>query len=157
MSTPHSELGNKPGAGLQSNIGRLVSNLAYEIDRGIAQEMSPYDLLPLEVHLLLICQQMGECSATQLVQLLPVDAARISRLVNTLVEKGFLRRRRLRNDRRVVMLRLSEQGEALAPDITHRLEEFYARLTDGLTEQEVDSFTNAVLKIMTSYERAPGP
>ena len=156
MPAPQEQLRNDPSSGLQSNIGRLVSNLAYDIDRGIAQEMAPHDLLPLEVHLLMICREMGECSATQLVQLLPVDAARISRLVNTLVEKGLMRRRRLRNDRRVVMLRLSDNGEALIPEITRKLEGFYAGLTEGLSEQEVEAFTNAVMKIIANYEGSAG-
>ena len=156
MPAPQEQLRNDPSSGLQSNIGRLVSNLAYDIDRGIAQEMAPHDLLPLEVHLLMICREMGECSATQLVQLLPVDAARISRLVNTLVEKGLMRRRRLRNDRRVVMLRLSDNGEALIPEITRKLEGFYAGLTEGLSEQEVGAFTNAVMKIIANYEGSAG-
>ena len=156
MPAPQEQLRNDPSSGLQSNIGRLVSNLAYDIDRGIAQEMAPHDLLPLEVHLLMICREMGECSATQLVQLLPVDAARISRLVNTLVEKGLMRRRRLRNDRRVVMLRLSDNGEALIPEITRKLEGFYAGLTEGLSEQEVEAFTSAVMKIIANYEGSAG-
>ena len=156
MSIPQEQFPNDPSAGSQSDIGRLVSNLAYDIDRGIAQEMAPHGLLPMEVHLLMICREMGECSATQLVQLLPVDAARVSRLVNTLVEKGLMRRRRLRNDRRVVMLRLSEAGEALTPEITQRLGELYARLTDGLSEQEVAAFSGAVLKIIANYEASEG-
>ena len=152
MSTPQEQFQDNLNAGLQSNIGRLVSILAYDIDRGIAQEMAPHDLNTLEVHLLMTCREMGECSATQLVQFLPVDAARISRLVNTLVEKGLMRRRRLRNDRRVVMLRLSDEGEALTPEITQRLEGFYATLTAGLSEQEADAFTGTVLKIIANYE-----
>ena len=156
MSIPQEQFPNDPSAGSQSDIGRLVSNLAYDIDRGIAQEMAPHGLLPMEVHLLMICREMGECSATQLVQLLPVDAARVSRLVNTLVEKGLMRRRRLRNDRRVVMLRLSEAGEALTPEITQRLGGLYARLTDGLSEQEVAAFSGAVLKIIANYEASAG-
>lgn len=142
--------------GLQSNIGRLVSNLAYAIDREIAQEMAPHGLLSLEVHLLMICREMGECSATQLVQLLPVDAARISRLVNTLVERRLMRRRRLRSDRRVVMLRLSEEGNALLPEIAQRLEDVSARLVEGLSEQEAGVFTDAVQKIIANHEtRSP--
>ena len=151
---PQEQFRDNPNTGLQFDVGRLVANLAYEIDRGIAQEMAPEGLLPLEVHLLMICNEMGECSATQLVQLLPVDAARISRLVNTLVEKGLMRRRRLRNDRRVVMLRLSEEGDALVPEIARRLDEVYGRLqvrlTEGMSEEEMGAFNSAVVRLVAN-------
>ena len=141
-----------PGADLPPDLGRFVSALAYAVDRGIAREMSSHALLPLDVHLLVICREMGECTATQLAQLLPVDAARISRLVNGLVERGLIIRRRPPNDRRVVMLRLSPDGEELTAEISRRMQEFYAGLTRGLTEEEMQAFTAAALRIIANHE-----
>ena len=141
-----------PGADLPPDLGRFVAALAYAVERGIVREMASHALLPLDVHLLVICREMGECTATQLTQLLPVDAARISRLVNGLVEQGLVIRRRPPNDRRVVMLRLSPDGEALTAEISRRMREFYAGLTRGLTEEEMRAFTNAALRIIANHE-----
>ena len=140
------------GVELSPDLGRFVSTLAHAVDRGIAREMAPHDLLPLDVHLLVICQEMGECTATQLAQLLPVDAARISRLVNALVERDLLIRRRPRNDRRVVLLRLSPEGEELTAEVSRRMREFYAGLTQGLTEGELQAFSEAALRIIANHE-----
>ena len=140
------------GAELSPDLGRFVSTLAHVVDRGIAREMAPHDLLPLDVHLLVICQEMGECTATQLAQLLPVDAARISRLVNGLVERGLLIRRRPQNNRRIVLLRLSSVGEDLASEVCQRIREYYAELTQGLTEGELQAFTSAALRIIANQE-----
>ena len=135
----------------------FVSNLAYAVDRGIAREMAPYDLAPLDVHLLTICRDMEECTATQLAQMLPVDAARISRLVNGLVEKGLLIRRRPRTDRRVVLLRLSEDGERLAAEVAQQLAECYAGLTAGLDQSEIDAFATAAMRIITNHRAMTPP
>lgn len=139
-------------AELSPDLGRFVATLAHTVDRGIAREMAPHDLLPLDVHLLVICQEMGECTATQLAQLLPVDAARISRLVNGLVERGLLIRRRPRNNRRIVLLRLSSVGEELASEVYQRIREYYAGLTQGLTEGELQAFNSAALRIIANQE-----
>ena len=141
-----------PWEELPPDLGRFVSSLAHAVDRGIAREMASHSLLPLDVHLLVICQGMGECTATQLAQLLPVDAARISRLVNGLVERGLLLRRRPRNDRRVVLLRLTPEGEELTAEASRRLQEFYTGLTSGLTEAELQAFTDTALRIIANHD-----
>ncbi len=154
MTEPHEQPQSAPdpGVDLQPDLGRFVANLAQAVDRGIARETASYELLPLDVHLLLICQEMGECTATQLAGLLPVDAARISRLVNGLVDRGLLLRRRPRSDRRVVMLRLSPEGEELSVEVARQMREFYAGLTEGLGEPELRAFAAAAMRIIANYE-----
>ena len=141
-----------PGVDMTPDLGRFVASLAHSVDRGIAREMTSHNLLPMDVHLLTICQEMGECTATQIAQLLPVDAARISRLVNGLVERGLLIRRRSRNDRRVVQLRLSPEGEELTTEVVQRMQEFYAELTRGMTDEELCAFSAAALRIIANHE-----
>ena len=134
------------------DLGTYVSRLENAVYKGIAAEAAPYDLAPLDVYLLMICIEMGECTATQLADMLPVDASRISRLVTGLADRGLLRRRRLRNDRRIVMLRLSPKGLELTSEVTQRMQAYYARLTGGLSEQEMNAFATAALRIVGNYE-----
>ena len=145
---------SSPDAGSDPRVdmGSLVPDLAYAVDRGITLLVAPYDLTPIDVRLLMICRQMDECTATQLARMLPVDAGRISRVVNTLVEKGLLRRRRQRDDRRVVMLRLTDEGAAVVAEIADRLREYFARLAEGLNELEVYAFATAAQRIIANYE-----
>ena len=140
------------GLELRPDLGRFVATLSHSMERAIARELASHELLPLDVHLLLICREMGECTATQLVGLLPVDAARISRLVNGLVERGLMLRRRPRTDRRVVILRLSPEGEELTAEVARRMEALYAGLTQGLSDEELGAFAAAALRIIANYE-----
>ena len=140
------------GSNPQSDMGSLVPDLAYAVDRGITLLVAPYDLTPIDVRLLTICRRMDECTATQLARLLPVDAGRISRLVNTLVERDLLSRRRPRDDRRVVMLSLTPEGEEVVGEIDRSLREYFDRLTNGLSEQEVSAFAAAAQRIVANYD-----
>ena len=133
------------------DLGTYVSSLANAVYKGIAAEVARYDLSPLDIQLLMICLERNECAATQLAQLLPVDASRISRIVTGLADRGLLRRRRLRSDRRVVMLRLSPHGQELTVQVTEHMQEYYARLTRGLNEREMRTFARTAQRISGNY------
>ena len=143
---------NDEGCHHRPDMGVFVSRLENAVYKGIAEEVSPYKLSPLDVYLLMTCMERGECMATQLARLLPVDASRISRLVTGLVDRGYLIRRRLREDRRIVMLRLSDDGQELASQVNRNMQAYYAKLTEGLSEEEIDAFAVAALKIVSNYE-----
>ena len=136
----------------QPDLGTYMFGLSNAVYNGIAGEVAPYDLFPLDAYLLMICKERGECSATQVTQLLPVDASRVSRLVTGLADKGLVRRRRLRNDRRIVMLRLSPEGERVTAEVSALMQAYYDRLTDGLSPREVDAFAAAALRILANYD-----
>ena len=122
------------------------------IYKGIADEVAPYDISPIDVQLLMICLERRECTATQLARLLPVDASRVSRLVTGLADRGLLRRRRLRSDRRVVMLRLSPDGKRLTSELAQKMQRYYARVTEGFSEQDMSRFAAIALGIIANYE-----
>ena len=134
------------------DMGVFVSLLENAVYKGIAEEVSPYKLSPLDVYLLMTCMERGECMGTQLARLLPVDASRVSRLVTGLVDRGYLIRRRLREDRRIVMLRLSDDGQESASRVNRNMQAYYAKLTEGLSEDEIDAFAVAAQKIVSNYE-----
>ena len=59
-------------------------------------------------------------------------------------------RRRLRNDRRIVMLRLSEQGRELTSLLDRRLAAYDARLIENIGEEELITFRSVILKILAN-------
>ena len=54
--------------------------------------------------------QYGELSVKELGQVLRLDSGTLTPLLKKLELKGFLKRKRSRNDERVVMVTLSEEG-----------------------------------------------
>ena len=122
------------------------------IYKGIAAEVAPYGISPIDVQVMMICLERRECTVTQLARLLPVDASRVSRLVTGLVDRGLLRRRRLRNDRRVVMLRLSPDGKRLTSELARKMRQYYAKVTDGFSERDMGRFAEIAMGIIANYE-----
>ena len=94
-----------------------------------------------------------EWTATELTEVLPADASRISRLVDGLVTRGLLRRRRRTDDRRVVRLFLTDEGSTAVREVVGLVEEHEAQLLQGVSDDERGAVA-AVLEKMLANQRA---
>ena len=139
--------------GLTAYLGAYIAELFNALDKAIRQEVAPHGLTSVEYNLLWYCLK-GERTATQLAQVLPIDGSRISRVVTRLVDMGFLRRRRLRNDRRIVMLSLTEEGFELTSRIFQNMRRHYAAFMEGIGEEEMLVFESVISRITANYEAA---
>ena len=139
-------------AGTPSNdLGPCVAVLVNAVAKGMAELVAPHDLIPLEFALLRVFLGEEERTATQLAQILPVKMSRISVVVTKLVRMGLIRRRRLRDDRRVVMLSLTQEGMALTQDLHRRVQAYETSLCEGVSEEEMEVFASVTSKVMANY------
>lgn len=137
---------------LRSNLITGVTSLVNAVDKGLADEVTPYGLIPSEFNLLRTCVENGPRTATQLAEVLPVDASRISRMVTRLVNLGLLRRQRLRSDRRVVLLHLTDKGNDLTSRVNKRVQVHVGKLLQGVSEDEMRTFMLLTEKITANHE-----
>ena len=49
-------------------------------------------------------------------------------------------------------LRLSPDGKAMVSEVIERMQAYYDKLTEGLSEQEMRTFASAALRIVANYE-----
>ena len=82
---------------------------------------------------------------------LPVTLSLVSRVVTKMVGMGLMRRRRRRSDRRVVMLALTEEGKALTLELHRSVQAYDARLSEGISEEELAVFASVLSKVMANY------
>ena len=134
------------------DLGRSVEGLLNALTKGVVREVAPYGLSPTEYNQLRQCMQRGNCTATDLAEVLPIDASRISRIVSRLVDMDLLVRRRLRNDRRIVMLQLSREGQELTSTVYRRIREHEARLTEGISDEEISALASITAKFLANHE-----
>ena len=140
-----------------ANLEACVAGLVNAVDKGIAAEVVPHDFTSLEFSLLRVCMDTSGCTATHLAQLLSMDQARISRAVTRLVDRGLLVRRRLRSDRRVVMLRLSDEGAEVTERILRRVQRYGERISDGITEDQMRVFIGVTSAILANHAAMQRP
>ena len=148
---PQWSQGSRPAAGPSTDLGACVDGLVNTVVKGMEAEVATHGLTPLQFALLRVFLQEEEWTATQLAQVLPVHVSRISRVVNKLVDRGLLSRRRPRSDRRLVALALTEEGKALTLELHRRVQAYDAELSEGVTEQEMAAQASATSRIMPNY------
>ena len=153
MSLEPTEEQSRNGAAWKppADLGECVAALVNVVAKGMAKLAAPHELTPLELALLRVFLRQEEWTTTQLAQVLPVKISRISRIVAKLVDRGLMSRRGLRNDRRVVMLSLTEEGKTLTRELHRRVQAYDARLSEGVTEHEMAALASATSKVMANY------
>jgi len=125
--------------------------LLYVVKEGVEAETKRYNLTPLDFALLRLFLADEEWTPTELASVLPVEVSAISRLVTKLVDRGLIYRRRPRRDRRVVLLKLTEEGTAIALDIHQRVHAYESSLVEDIPDEEIEDFLSTIRKILDNY------
>ncbi|WP_423923752.1 MarR family winged helix-turn-helix transcriptional regulator [Candidatus Poriferisodalis sp.] len=154
LQCPSRGSGDAAGSRLTGVLGGAVAELANVISAGASIEIDRCGLESEEFAVLRLFCEQGEWNATQLARQLQIDASRISRLVTKLVDRRLLRRRRAATDRRVVHLKLTQQGRDLIDEMRECFEAFEAELLRGVSSKEIDSFLATVRTVVNNFADA---
>lgn len=76
-------------------------------------------------------------------------------MVTRLVNLGLLRRQRLRRDRRVVLLHLTDKGNDLTSRVNERVQVHVGQLLHGVSEDQMRAFVRLTEKITANHEALP--
>lgn len=153
MSRPNSQDSPDRHPGVQPmDLRASAAGLINAFYKITSEEASRYDLTATEARLLRACYEwQGECTATELAKIIPIDTSRISRIVTIMVNRGLLIRRRQTDDRRIVMLRLSEEGLDLTSRMLKDMRQNDAILMEGIDDDEMGVFTSVSSRIIDNY------
>jgi DNA-binding MarR family transcriptional regulator len=122
---------------IDESIGYLVRKLANSFQRHIDAKMQARGLTHSQWGpLLLIANGKGD-TASALARELGVDTGATTRMVDRLEAKGLLKRGWCELDRRVVRLKLTEQGRAVTESVPDCLAEVLNHHLRGFTREEV--------------------
>ncbi len=132
-------------------LGEYVAGRVNAVAKSLAELAASYGLIPLDFAMLRLFLEREEWTTTQLAEALPVNVSRVSRVVTKMVGMGLMRRRRRRSDRRVVMLALTEEGKALTLELHRSVQTYDAKLSEGVSEEELAVFASVLSKVMANY------
>ena len=128
-----------------------ATSLAKSVTRGLDRETAVYDLTPTEFAAIRLFHVDQEWTTTELTQALSVNASAVSRVVNSLANRGVLSRRRSREDRRMVYLKLTEEGVALGLELQERVHSYEERLTHGISPEDLEVFLATIRRIVANH------
>ena len=91
--------------------------------------------------------QSGSCTSTHLAEVFDVKKSAITAIINRMWDKGLIKRTRDEEDRRIVYLTLTEQGEELYLMLEKRIYNLVESFISNLRKMNLRSFSKTYEKL----------
>ncbi|MCQ3930635.1 MAG: hypothetical protein DPW16_09250 [Chloroflexi bacterium] len=117
---------------LQHHLSQLVR--AYEICDQVCSTMN--GVTPAQGYTLLSLPEKGYLSMNDLSETMELAKSTMTRMVDQLVEKELVRRKPDAEDRRIVLVGLTNQGRTVRATLEKALQDFFRQVEAGLQEDE---------------------
>ena len=94
-------------------VGYAASRASIELKKVFARHLGPLELKAVEFSILVLVQANGDVNQKQLGDALEVSAPNMAVTLDRMVERGWVERVRSTQDRRAMLIRLTERGREL--------------------------------------------
>lgn len=121
---------------LADSVAHQLINVMLQMRREVDRRMAEHDLTDAQWKPLWMLKIGRASNAIELAREMDIDAGAVTRMLDRLEAKGLLERARSEADRRVVHLRLTAAGEAVAKKVPFVLASVNNDFLRGFTEAE---------------------
>jgi len=125
-------------------IGRARSTLLTNLDA----ELEQFALTGAQYAVLKTLVDVSDATAADLSRILHYDTGSMTRMLDRLQEKGFLRRERGKEDRRVVYLRLTPSGRTQLPKLRAVASRVLTRHLAGFSSDEKEALMRYLVRMI---------
>ncbi|HET8597192.1 MAG TPA: MarR family transcriptional regulator [Castellaniella sp.] len=136
------------------NVGLLVKHLHALFHRVVDLRTVPLGLTANQWRPLLLVGHKGIDTPAELARAMNVDTGAMTRMLDRLEAKGFLRRERISEDRRVVKVTLTDAGMALCGQITPIIAEALNLHLQGFSDDEIRMLLALLKRMIVNGEQA---
>lgn len=133
--------------------GHLVHQVARELTASLDRQLAPFGLTAQQAGVLLRSAPQP-ASPKQLAPLLGTDTAGMTRLLDRLEAKGLVRRERHPQDRRSIVIGLTDDGKALLPRLPPIFGRVTTRLFAGFTGDETQQVAELLRRMLDNLRAA---
>lgn len=137
---------------VEKSIGFLLSKGYQRSWALLREEIEIYDLTPPQFGLLAFLWQQDGLTQVELSEKGQIDRTTIGGLIDRLEKSGLVERRPHPLDRRAYKIHLTERGKAMEKPLSECAGRALAKLTNGLSGQEIGELTR-MLEILRGERR----
>jgi DNA-binding MarR family transcriptional regulator len=136
------------------SVGYMISNTGRKLNQSLQQLFHHSDVTPEQWSLLMTLDEKDGISHKELAQRSEKDPANITRLVDQLEKKGLVRRAAHPNDRRSLLLHLTDLGRSAAHTLAPIEAAYVRQIVSGISPEEVQLFMQFMNKVNRNIENA---
>lgn len=134
----------------ENSVGYLISKVRLELYSHVDRALAPYDMTTAQFSIMSHLAYNLADSASALCSGMSYDPGAMTRMVDRLEAKGFIRRVRGRDDRRKVHLELTKEGRAAFPEMMERVVEVLNGLLKGFTKAEASQLQELLKRMLAN-------
>jgi DNA-binding MarR family transcriptional regulator len=131
----------------EESVGRLLYLTTQAMTNHAERVLKPYGLTVEQFILLKNIPEDGSLSQNQLCKIVEKSAANVTRILDRLEKKFFVKRKPNPADRRSTLLVLTNKGKVLSEKVHYLFESFSENLTKGIHSQEQEQLIHFLNKI----------
>lgn len=131
----------------EESLGWLIKRITGSIVSMADRHMGPLGLTHAQWAPLLHLRLQGPGPVATLATELNIDPGALTRLLDRLEAKGLVRRERSSEDRRVVIVTMTEQGQQATAEVPAVLSDIFNQLLSGFTREEWRSLVSMLQRL----------
>ena len=132
------------------SVGKLIGMVRAQLMAALDDELADLGLTGAQLPILHWITRTPEATGATLCRCIGTDTGSMTRMLDRLEEKGFIRRVRSQADRRVVHLELTAAGKALMPLITPRVIKVLNQHLAGFSKKELETLKKLLRRILAN-------
>ncbi|HTW75169.1 MAG TPA: MarR family transcriptional regulator [Steroidobacteraceae bacterium] len=138
--------------------GRVRAALKGAIDEALAHDehTASYEVSAAQFLILSTLHSEGGESACELCKLMDYDRGAMSRMIDRLEHKGLVRRVRRSDERRMIALRITREGEVVLPKMQVCVVRVLNRFVRGISRSEVRQAESVLRRMLVNGGAAAG-
>ncbi len=105
------------------------------------------DITHDQYYVLRYIYKRGMCTSTELADVFAVNKSAITAMTNRLVEKGMIARGKDEDDRRIIVLSLTEKGEQWLVETERKVYELVETMMTKFSHEEIEQFIQTYEKL----------
>ena len=90
---------------------------------------------------------------TALASKLELERAPVGQAIDKLEQRGFLKRMRVKGDRRAWRIVPTEDARKLLPELRERVDAIYARMFEGFADSEISALSKTLGRLISNLNR----
>ena len=139
----------------KESLGRLIAEVSGLLLSALDEEMAELGISGAQWVVLVRVATDGPVTAASLCRCLRYDTGSMTRMLDRLEDKGFIRRVRSQEDRRIIHLELSEAGKVLYPHLPPVAIKVLNQHLRGFSEDELRLFRSFLERMIINADQTP--
>ncbi|CDZ73470.1 MarR family winged helix-turn-helix transcriptional regulator [Neorhizobium galegae] len=141
---------------LTDSVPYLLNRAGVRIAEVFSQRIAENDLSVAMYRVLAMLRERKESTLGDLADVVSVEISTLSRLVGTLAKRKLVSRTRPEDNGRIVIVRLTPQGEALTEKLMPLAMELEATAVQGMSKEEVTALKSALRRMHSNLPAMSG-